>query len=139
MTSVSNKKVGNAIRSLGIEEFVLYGEPKNEKEFNSMFRKVVGKDSSDSAILSSDPSDFGVTWSQVKPKIAELEAAEPMRLLRLERNRRLAETDWMANSDVVMADDWKTYRQALRDLPATAEPKLENEQLINVTWPEVPE
>ena len=139
MTSVSNKKVGNAIRSLGIEEFVLYGEPKNEQEFNSMFRKVVGKDSSDSAILSSDPSDFGVTWSQVKPKIAELEAAEPMRLLRLERNRRLAETDWMANSDVVMADDWKTYRQALRDLPATAEPKLENEQLINVTWPEVPE
>ena len=139
MTPVSNKKVGNAIRSLGIEEFVLYGEPKNEKEFNSMFRKVVGKDSSDSAILSSDPSDFGVTWSQVKPKIAELEAAEPMRLLRLERNRRLAETDWMANSDVVMADDWKTYRQALRDLPATAEPKLENEQLINVTWPEVPE
>ena len=139
MTPVSNKKVGNAIRSLGIEEFVLYGEPKNEQEFNSMFRKVVGKDSSDSAILSSDPSDFGVTWSQVKPKIAELEAAEPMRLLRLERNRRLAETDWMANSDVVMADDWKTYRQALRDLPATAEPKLENEQLINVTWPEVPE
>ena len=76
---------------------------------------------------------------EINSKIAELEAAEPMRLLRLERNRRLAETDWMANSDVVMADDWKTYRQALRDLPATAEPKLENEQLINVTWPEVPE
>jgi IS1 family transposase len=37
------------------------------------------------------------------------------------RNRRndlLAETDWMANSDVTMTDAWKTYRQALRDLPA---------------------
>jgi|TARA_B100001094_G_scaffold290811_1_gene308677 hypothetical protein len=32
------------------------------------------------------------------------------------RNRLLAETDWMANSDVTMADAWKTYRQALRDL-----------------------
>ena len=36
---------------------------------------------------------------------------------RAERNRRLAETDWMACSDVTMSSDWKTYRQALRDLP----------------------
>ena len=34
------------------------------------------------------------------------------------RNQLLAETDWMANSDVTMTDAWKTYRQALRDLPA---------------------
>ena len=76
----------------------------------------------------------------IQAKIAELEAAEPIRLLRQERNRRLAETDWMANSDVVMTDKWKTYRQALRDLPATAEPKLDDVgNLTNVTWPEVPE
>ena len=36
--------------------------------------------------------------------------------LRFKRNNLLAETDWMANSDVTMSDDWKTYRQALRDL-----------------------
>ena len=35
---------------------------------------------------------------------------------RAERDSRLAETDWMANSDVTMADAWKTYRQALRDI-----------------------
>ena len=36
--------------------------------------------------------------------------------------------------------DWKTYRQTLRDLPATAEPQLDNQgNLTNVTWPEVPE
>lgn len=35
---------------------------------------------------------------------------------RAERNRRLAETDWMACSDVTMSEDWKTYRQALRDI-----------------------
>ena len=79
------------------------------------------------------------TREETDKKIAELEAAEPMRLLRIERNRRLAETDWMANSDVVMADDWKTYRQALRDLPATQEPQLDDVgNLTNVTWPEVP-
>ena len=38
--------------------------------------------------------------------------------LRFKRNNLLAETDWMANSDVTMSDDWKTYRTALRDLPA---------------------
>ena len=37
---------------------------------------------------------------------------------RIKRNELLAETDWMANSDVTMTDAWKTYRQALRDLPA---------------------
>ena len=79
------------------------------------------------------------TESEINAKIAELEAAEPMRLLRIERNRRLAETDWMALNDVTVLAEWKTYRQALRDLPTTAEPKLENGQLINVTWPEVPE
>jgi len=36
--------------------------------------------------------------------------------LRHKRNNLLKETDWMANSDVTMSDDWKTYRQELRDL-----------------------
>ena len=36
--------------------------------------------------------------------------------LREKRNNLLAKTDWMANSDVTMSDDWKTYRQQLRDL-----------------------
>ena len=80
------------------------------------------------------------TEAEIQAKIAELEALEPMRLLRLERNRKLTETDWMANTDVVMTDNWKTYRQALRDLPATAEPKLDDVgNVTNVNWPEVPE
>tara|TARA_B100001094_G_C17961105_1_gene685467 strand:+ start:572 stop:913 length:342 start_codon:yes stop_codon:yes gene_type:complete len=79
------------------------------------------------------------TQEEIDKKIAELEAAEPMRLLRIERNQKLAETDWMALNDVAVSAEWKTYRQALRDLPATAEPKLENGMLTNITWPEVPE
>ncbi len=79
------------------------------------------------------------TETEINAKIQELEAAEPMRLLREERDRKLAETDWMANSDVTMTDDWKKYRQTLRDLPSTASPKIENGQLTNVTWPTKPE
>ena len=53
-------------------------------------------------------------------------------ILRLERNRRLAETDWWANSDVTMTDEQRAYRQALRDLPAnTTDP-------ANPVWPTKP-
>ncbi len=38
--------------------------------------------------------------------------------LRQIRNSLLKKTDWMANSDVTMSNDWKTYRQQLRDLPS---------------------
>ena len=79
------------------------------------------------------------TEKEINDKIAELDSAEPLKLLREERNRILQETDWMANSDVTMTDDWRTYRQALRDLPSTASPSLdENGQLTNVTWPTKP-
>ena len=55
--------------------------------------------------------------------------------LRLERNRRLAETDFYALSDVTMSDDMKTYRQNLRDLPSD---KDTVEKCENVTWPTKP-
>ena len=42
-----------------------------------------------------------------------------LKIIRESRDKLLQETDWMANSDTYMSDDWKTYRQALRDLPAT--------------------
>ena len=73
---------------------------------------------------------------QIQAKIAELEAAEPLRLLRQQRNQLLAQSDWMAVSDRVMTQAQIDYRQALRDLPATADPQLdENGNLTNVTWP----
>jgi hypothetical protein len=129
---ISKCTVSDAISSLGIENFVVYGNPKNEEEFLTMFRKVVGVDSTNSAILSSDPNDFDVTWSQVAAKITELEAAEPMRLLREERDRKLAATDWRATVDYPGNDKqlWLDYRQALRDVT--------EQDPNNVTWPEEP-
>ena len=79
------------------------------------------------------------TEEEINDKIAELNAAEPMRLLREERDRKLSETDWWALSDRTASKEQKDYRQALRDLPSTASPILdENGQLTNVTWPTKP-
>ena len=75
------------------------------------------------------------TETEVTNKLAELDAAEPMRLLREERDKRIAKTDWRASSDLTLTDAWKTYRQALRDLPASATPNLD---LTSVTWPTEP-
>ena len=65
------------------------------------------------------------TKTEVVDKIAELDAAEPMRLLRIERNNKIALTDWRVLPDQTPSDDWINYRQALRDLPASASPKLD--------------
>ena len=130
-----------ALHSLGIKEWTLRGEPTTEEEFKSMFRKVTGTDSYGAGIESSNPNDWGTTWKAVSDKKAALEAAEPMRLLRVERDKLLAETDWMGNSDVTMASNWKTYRQALRDLPAGASPKLASDgtlDMSSVTFPTKP-
>ena len=81
------------------------------------------------------------TETEINNKITALDAAEPMRLLRLERDTRIAKTDWRASSDLTLADAWKTYRQALRDLPASATPKLNSDydlDFTSVTWPTEP-
>ena len=89
----------------------------------------------------SDSSYTIPTETEINSKISELDAAEAMRLLRLERNARIAETDWRASSDLTISDAWKNYRQALRDLPASASPKLDANydlDLTSVTWPTEP-
>ena len=81
------------------------------------------------------------TEQEVKAKIIELDAAEPMRLLRIERNKKIAETDWRMLPDQSPSDDWINYRQALRDLPASASPKLDSFYELDFssfTWPTEP-
>lgn len=124
--------IATALNELQVTEWVLRGEPTSEAEFNSMFRKVTGADANGSAIESDNPSDWGVTWTQVSAKKDELVAAEPMRLLRAERDRLIAETDWWASSDLTMTSAQTTYRQALRDITEDAT------SLDDVTWPTKP-
>ena len=83
------------------------------------------------------------TEAEINTKITELDVAEPMKLLREERNLLLDQTDWTQNDDVPTETQtkWQTYRQQLRDLPASASPKLDSDynlDLTSVTWPTEP-
>ena len=51
--------------------------------------------------------------------------------VRRKRNRKLAETDYLALSDNTLADNMKTYRQELRDVPSQSDPD-------NINWPTKP-
>ena len=86
-------------------------------------------------------SDTPPTESELDTEVTRLNNLEPMRLLRKERNLRLAATDWRASSDLTLSDAWKTYRQDLRDLPASASPTVGSDgalDLTSVTWPTEP-
>jgi len=124
--------IATALSELGITEWVLRGEPTTEAEFTTMFAKVTGEDENGSAIESQNPSDWGTTWAEVSAKLDELTSAEPMRLLREERDRLIAVTDWWASSDLTMTDAQTAYRQALRDITDSAT------SLEDVTWPTKP-
>ena len=70
-------------------------------------------------------------------KLKELTTVHYLKELRQERNRRLAEVDWVFSSDYQIEDtlykEWLAYRKALRDLPSVTEDP------VNPTWPEKPE
>jgi len=92
-----------------------------------------------------DESQTKPTETELNNKLSELNNAEPLRLLRVERDKRLTETDWVVakatETGGTVSDAWKTYRQALRDLPASASPKLDSFyelDLTSVTWPTKP-
>tara|TARA_R100000234_G_C4965311_1_gene163635 strand:+ start:609 stop:980 length:372 start_codon:yes stop_codon:yes gene_type:complete len=96
----------------------------------------------------------GLTWldsgsapteSEIDAEVTRLNNAEPMRLLRIERDKRLTDCDWVCakatDTGVAVSDAWKTYRQSLRDLPASASPSLDSYgdlDLTSVTWPTEP-
>ena len=94
----------------------------------------------------------GLTWldsgtapteSEIDAEVTRLNNLEPMRLLRVERDKLLSACDWTQSRDITLSNDtdWKTYRQALRDLPASASPKLDSDgdlDLSSVTFPTEP-
>ena len=85
----------------------------------------------------------------VEAEINRLITAEPMRLLRIERDKRLTDSDWVVTqateTGASIPTNWKTYRQALRDLPSSATPSLGTTTggnfdigITGVTWPTKP-
>ena len=84
-----------------------------------------------------EDTEYQGTWDGSKfgpadTRTDEQKTADAWTELRNFRDLKLSATDWMALSDVTMSDDWKQYRQDLRDLPAnTASP-------FSITWPSKP-
>jgi len=128
--------ISDVLKELGITSYIMSDEPTNETEFNSMFAKVTAVDEEGNLTKETDPSNFGVTWAEVSAKKTELENAEPLKLLRTERNVKLAETDWVVTMHKELGTNipaaWKTYRQSLRDITDTYT------SLDDVVWPEKP-
>ena len=142
---MANKKIVESLLALGIEGWILDNDVvvDNETKFNANFKRVNGEDSNGTATYSNDPNDFGVTWKQVSDAFAD-GGLVSLNILRKQRNALLAESDWTQTADNALSSDkkteWETYRQALRDLPAKAKPKLSDDGLSisNVTFPTKP-
>jgi len=132
--------INHARIKLGIsQDFQCIDNPINEEQYNSQVRWIVGEDEHRNAVYGDTQL---VTWQQVVEYATEAEQQWKMTLLRRERDKLLAETDWMAVSDRTMTQQQTTYRQALRDLPDNSTPTLTvNGELdkSSVTWPVKPE
>ena len=78
--------------------------------------------------------DAAPTMEEIKTKAQQIENEIPMRQLRRDRDKLLTATDWTQNPDVPESTraKWVSYRQALRDLPATTL------DVTNPTWPTKP-
>ena len=93
-------------------------------------------------------SDYdGINWvgeppskSEVQAKMAELQEAEPIRLLRIDRDELLASSDWTGLVDTALTNEklaeWKMYRQHLRNLPEGLDTETKVKEVI---WPKKPE
>ena len=96
-------------------------------------------------IMWDDKNQTIPTEDEVNKKLKELQAGEPMKLLREVRNKLISETDWTQlkdiDLDIIRERNWKNYRQALRDLPLVSNPKLDSLgdlDMSSVNWPDKP-
>lgn len=132
--------VGRTLRQLGYTGgYAVYGPVTDQESYEERVKMVVGIDETDTSIMG--PSS--IPYSEFEPKYTEIKNAYPMELLRIERDKRLVESDWTQNLDVpeVTRNAWTVYRQNLRDLPATATPTLNSDEDLDqnsVVWPSKP-
>ena len=107
--------------------------PTSQAELNKMFKIV-----KDDGTYSSDPSDFGFTYAQAKTAYDKQKTDDELFDVREVRDRKLAQSDWIVikereeGGSVSNFADWKTYRQALRDITKTYK------TLDTVKWPTAP-
>ena len=107
--------------------------PTSQTELNKMF-----KIAKDDGTYSSDPKDFGFTYAEAKAAFDKQKTDDELFDVREVRNKKLMQSDWVVikereeGGSVSNFADWKTYRQALRDITKTYK------TLDDVKWPEEP-
>ena len=125
---------------IGITQFRFDEGIVDESTYLSYCQEVVGVTTDTNESILGAPSK---DWATFKAKYDELELKFPMDELRIIRNVKLTETDWSQLGDVPVGikTTYESYRQALRDLPASANPKLNDEGYLDessITWPTKP-
>ena len=132
----------NTLVGLGISEYRIldYKSIVDESTYKNSIQKVVGvtTDTGESIL-----GDMTIDWTTFKAKYDEEIIKYPMTILRLQRNQRILSTDWSQLGDVPVGikTTYESYRQALRDLPSSANPKLDadgNLDQSSFTWPTEP-
>ena len=110
---------------------------------NSSAKFVVLSDSVDNITWLEDTTP--IAKEDIEAKMTALASSNAMKELRFERTTRLVESDWSRLDDVGLSTsqkaEWATYRQALRDLPSSANPSLAPNGMLDqssVTWPTKP-
>ena len=124
---------------IGITQFKFDEGIVDETTYLEKCQEQVGITTTNDAIFGTPTKN----WTTFKAKYDEIMSTFPIGELRIERNKRLAETDWSQSPDVpsTTKDKWLTYRQALRDLPASANPTLDEDGYLDhssITWPTEP-
>lgn len=112
--------------------------PKEGMIYNSELPPIANK------IIYDSESTIKITQEELDNKIQEIKDRQPLRLLRIERDRKLTEVDWWTSralDGTPLTEEQTAYRQALRDLPENSANVAidENGTLINVEWPVKPE
>jgi len=112
MSSTVNPTVSNALTSLGIKLWSLGGEPSNEAEFLSMFKKEM---SNNNGVVdySTNPSDFGVTWSQVKTERDSLQSVWDAS--EYSRKRKAEYPDWGTQLNKIYDDGITKWKAEMVD------------------------
>ena len=116
--------------------YTLKGSPTTEDEWKAGYAEQIGTTEDNISIMSDDPTKWQVTWAQIEVEMEKLKTELPLQEIRIERNHRLTDTDWVVaratETGTAIPDDWKTYRQALRDIPS------QEGFPFSVTWPTKP-
>ena len=124
--------------SAGITSSWYTGEALQNLCPNAKFYVEQYNDDTPNIVWDETNSDSQPSQSEIDAEIIKVIAGMPMKLLRIERNSKLALTDWSQGGDVPVGikTAYQSYRQALRDLPANQTPA--DNELSNITWPTKP-